>query len=62
MDTPAKDIKYVVLSLRAMGLHGLADRIVNALEAVKANNDRVVGAYMAENMRARAKLKASGRD
>lgn len=62
MQSPAKRIKEATTTLRAMGLHGLADGIDRAFEDITSINARVVSGYMGENMRLRAELKASGRE
>ena len=62
MLTPAKRIKESTTTLRAMGLHGLADGVERAFDDITANYDRVVSGYMAENMRLSAQLKASARE
>ena len=57
MSTPKQKIKEVVVVLRGMGLHGCADQAENAFdEAVadlKANHERIEGAFRAENIRLR---------
>jgi len=62
MQSPAKRIKEATTTLRAMGLHGLADGVDRAFDDITAINASVVSGYMDENMRLRAELKASGRD
>ena len=62
MQTPAKRINEATTTLRAMGLHGIADGVDRAFDDITAIIARVVSGYIAENMSLRAQLKASGRE
>ena len=61
MSTPKQKIKKVVAVLRRMALHGCADQVENAFdEAVadlKANHERIDGAFRAENVRLKTEFK-----